>query len=137
MRVEQLPHMEAEQITRLRAAGINNCRQLLRAWQRPERFQRLAIATGLSQDTLKDVVQRAEVSQIRGVGTTTLAHLFAVGIDSLGALAARTPESLREDLQRVCARPPNLAVIEDWILQAGQRAGSFESSPLQASLKPR
>ena len=137
MRVEQLPHMEAEQITRLRAAGINSCRQLLRAWQRPERFQRVVIATGLSKDTLKGVVRRAEVSQIRGVGTTTLAYLFEVGIDSLDALAARTPESLRADLQRVCARPPNLAVIEDWILQAGQMAGYLEAPPMQANLSSR
>jgi hypothetical protein len=137
MRVEQLPHIEAEQITQLRAAGITNCRQLLRACQRPERFQRLANASGLSRDVLNDVVRRAEVSQIRGIGTATLAHLFEVGIDSLDALAARKPESLRTDLQRVTARPPNLAVIEDWILQAGQRARCTAPPPLQASLTPR
>jgi hypothetical protein len=137
MRVEQLPYMEAEQLTRLRTAGVNNCRQLLRAWQRPERFQRLVIATGLSRETLDDVARRAEVSQVRGVGTTTLAHLFEVGVDSLDALAARKPESLRADLQRVTARPPNLAVIEDWILQAGQRTGCPEIPPLQASLTSR
>jgi nucleotidyltransferase/DNA polymerase involved in DNA repair len=131
MRVEQLPHMEAEQIRRLRAAGITNCRQLLRACQRPERFQRLETVTGLPSETLSDIMRKAEVSQIRGVGTRTLAHLFEVGVDSLDTLAALKPESLRADLQRVMTRPPNLAVIEDWIVQAGQRAGCSALPPLQ------
>ena len=136
MRVEQLPDMEAEQIARLQAAGINNCRQLLRASQRRERFLNLANATGLSPKGLEDVVRRAEVSQIRGVGTTTLAYLFEVGVDSLEALAVHEPETLRTKLHRVTARPPNLAVIEDWILQARQRNGLPEISSLQASLAP-
>ena len=137
MQVEQLPNMEAEQINRLRAAGITNCRQLLRACQRPERFQTLVHASGLSQEELNAVVRRAEVSQIRGIGATTLAQLLAVGVDSLDTLAAREPESLRADLHQVTARPPNLAVIEDWIVQAGKRSGCSEFSSLQAGLTPR
>lgn len=137
MRVEQLPHMEAEQISRLRAAGITNCRQLLRACQRPERLQALVTATGLSREVLHDVVRRAAMSQIRGIGTATLGHLFEVGIDSLEALAARRPDSLRAELQRVTARPPNLAVIEDWILQAGERTDCPRLPSLEASLTPR
>jgi hypothetical protein len=137
MRVEKLPHVEAEQVTRLRAAGITNCRQLLRACQRPERLQWLASATGLSTETLNEIVQKAAVSQIRGIGAATLVYLLEVGINSLDVLAARKPESLRADLQRVTARPPNLAVIEDWILQAGQRTGCPEIAGVHASLTLR
>jgi hypothetical protein len=136
MRVEQLPDMEAEQIARLQAAGINNCRQLLRASQRRERFLNLANATELSPETLEGVVRRAEVSLIRGIGMTTLAHLFKVGVDSLEALAAHDPETLRAELHRVTARPPNLAVLEDWILQARGKNGLLATSSLQASLAP-
>jgi hypothetical protein len=137
MRVEHLPYMEAEQTRRLRAAGITTCRQLLRACQRPERFQRLEHASGLSHATLSDIVQRAEVSQIRGIGSTTLAQLFEVGVDSLEKLATSKPGTLRAELQQVTTRPPNLAVIEDWIVQASQRSVCSEFLSLQASLRPR
>ena len=80
------------------------------------------------------VVRRAEISQIRGIGITTLAHLFEVGIDSLDKLATRKPETLRADLQRVTPRPPNLAVIEDWIVQAGQRVPCSPPPALPAGL---
>jgi predicted RecB family nuclease len=136
MRVEQLPGMEAEQIAQLQAAGINNCRQLLRASQRQERFHNLARATGLSSSALEEIVRRAELSQIRGIGTTMLAQLFEVGVDSLEALATHEPGVLRTDLQRITARPPNLAVIEDWILQARKKNGLPATSSLQASLMP-
>jgi hypothetical protein len=134
MRVEQLPHMEDDQIARLQAAGINNCRQLLRAGQRRERLLSLAGATGLSPKNLESIVRRAELSQIRGIGTTTLTQLSAVGVDSLEALAVREPEVLRTELHQVTARPPNLAVIEDWIVQARQKNDLSAGSSLQVGL---
>jgi nucleotidyltransferase/DNA polymerase involved in DNA repair len=136
MRVEQLPGMEVDQTTRLQAAGINSCRQLLRASQRPEQLLALARDTGLSPKNLQGIVRRAELSQIRGIGSATLARLVEVGVDSLQALAACEPRALRMELQRVTTRPPNLAVIEDWVLQARKKDGILRASSLQASLSP-
>lgn len=123
MQLAQLPGLEAEQLAQLQAAGIANCRQLLRATKRVDRLLTLAKATDLPSETLRAVVHRAELSQIRGVGPMTLAHLFAVGVDSLAELASQEPESLQARLQRRIARPPNLAVIEDWILQSRRLNG--------------
>ena len=130
MRVDQLPGVETEQVSRLRAAGIQNCRQLLRAGQRPERFHILANSTQMSQEALHQLVQRAGLTRIRGVGTRTLSLLFAVGVDSLTALAEQEPETLQARLLLFATKPPNLAVIEDWILQARQYHGRRETSPL-------
>lgn len=130
MRVDQLPGVETEQVSRLRSAGIRNCRQLLRAGQRQERFHVLARSTQMPQETLYQLVQRAELTQIRGVGPRTLSRLFAVGVDSLATLAGQEPERLQARLQLLATKPPNLAVIEDWILQARQRHGGQEISPL-------
>jgi nucleotidyltransferase/DNA polymerase involved in DNA repair len=123
MRLAELPGLEAEQLTQLQAAGIGNCQQLLRATKRQDRLLTLARAADLSPEALRSVVHRAELSQIRGVGPTTLAHLFAVGVDSLAALTSQGPEALQAQLHRRIARPPNLAVIEDWILQARRLSG--------------
>jgi nucleotidyltransferase/DNA polymerase involved in DNA repair len=123
MRVEELPGLETEQIARLRAAGISNCRQLVRASQRQERFQNLVSATKLPLETLHTLVQRAELCWVRGVGPATLVHLHEAGVDSLVTLASQEPNTLQAKLQEVTPRPPNLAVIEDWILQARRQNG--------------
>jgi hypothetical protein len=136
MRVGQLPDVDAEQIARLQAAGISNSRQLLRASQRRERFLELVDATGLSQRALEEVVRRAEVSLIRGIGSATLSDLLRAGVDSLEGLALREPETLRAELYRVTTRVPNLAVVEDWISQARQLTGLPLASSLEAGPKP-
>jgi len=121
MRIEQLPDLDARQVSRLRAIGIHNCRQLLRVHRHLERFSILCRATQLSPETLRGLVQWAELSQVRGIGPATLAYLHDMGIDSLTALADQEPAALRAQFRQLMPRPPNLAVIEDWIQQAGQK----------------
>ena len=134
MQLAQLPGLNTEQILQLQAAGVSTCRQLLRASKRQERLQLLARAADLPAETLGALVQQAELSQIRGVGPTTLAHLLAAGVDSLAALAGQEPEALQAKIQQATTRPPNLAVIENWILQARQLDGRQpESEPLARS----
>jgi predicted flap endonuclease-1-like 5' DNA nuclease len=122
MQIEELLGLNGEEISWLQAAGIRNYRQLLRASQRPERFQALAQSTALPPETLRRAVGQAELSQIRGIGPTTLAHLVAVEVEGLAGLAQQEPQVLQARLQQVTARPPNLALIESWIQQA-QRLG--------------
>lgn len=118
MQIEQLPCLEDDHVSRFRSAGIRSCQQLLRLGQRPQRLSSLVKATGLSLEMVRSVVRRAELSQIRGIGPAALEYLLKVGVDSLVALAAQEPVALRTRLQRVTSRPPNLAVIENWIRQA-------------------
>jgi predicted flap endonuclease-1-like 5' DNA nuclease len=118
MRIEQLPGLKSELVTSLQGSGIGSCRQLLRISRRPEKLSRLASSLGSSPGALQQIVHRAELCQIRGVGPAALAHLWQVGIDSPAALAAAEAEPLRTQLAQVSTRPPNLAVIEDWIYQA-------------------
>lgn len=122
MRIEQLPGLDARHISRLHAIGIHNCRQLLRAHRRLERFSILCQATQLPTETLRSLVQWAELSQIRGIGPATLATLHEIGIDSLPALADQQSAALQARFRQLVARPPNLAVIEDWIQQAQRKS---------------
>jgi hypothetical protein len=118
MQIGELLGLDSEEISWLQAAGIRNCRQLLRASQRPEQFLALARSTTLPPETLHRAVGQAELSQIRGIGPTTLAHLVAVEVDGLEGLAEQEPQQLQARLQQVAVRPPNLALIESWIQQA-------------------
>jgi nucleotidyltransferase/DNA polymerase involved in DNA repair len=121
IRVEELPGLETTQISRLRAAGIRTCRQLLRAAQVPKRLATLALVTELSPEMLESLAQRARLCQIRGVGPVTMSHLLEVGVGSLATLATQEPQALQARLQQRIGRRTNLAVIEDWILQAKQK----------------
>jgi hypothetical protein len=66
-----------------------------------------------------------------------LNRLFEVGVDSLAALATREPGALQAELQQVTARPPNLAVIEHWILQARQKDCRGAEPASEGCLIPR
>jgi len=121
MQIEQLPNLERDHVSRLRTAGVHSCRQLLCVGRRRERLLALARSTELPPETLQSIVEKAELSQIRGVGPIALAELLQVGVNSLAALAAQEPKRLRRRLVEVAARPPNLAVLEKWILQARRK----------------
>lgn len=118
MKISLLPGLNPDQIVRLQAAGISTCHQLLRASRRDEQFQALLRATGLPPETLVDIKQRAELSQIRGIGPAVLARLLDAGVTSVDELAAHEPEAIQYSLRATTEHPPNLAVIESWILQA-------------------
>jgi len=136
MRVEQLPGLKTEALARLQAAGIISCRQLLRASQRQAQLLSLARTTELPLETLCSLVHRAELSQIRGIGPTTLAHLFEVGVVSLATLADQEPETLQAGLRQVTDRPPNLAVLEHWVFQARQHSSHRREASFQACSPP-
>jgi predicted flap endonuclease-1-like 5' DNA nuclease len=121
MQIEELPGVEPRHALSLRDVGIRTCQQLLQAARYPHRLPSLAQASRLSMAALRVLVDRAELSQLQGIGPTNLAHLNTAGIPDLSALAAQEPDALRLRLSRVTDRPPNLAVVEHWIAQARQR----------------
>jgi nucleotidyltransferase/DNA polymerase involved in DNA repair len=123
MQIAQVPGLQAEQVSRLQAIGISNCRQLLRASRQRDRLLVLSSMTELSFEMLRSLVGRIELCQIRGIGPATLEQLWEVGVDSVETLANQDPLGLQMQLRKVAVRSPNLAVIEDWILQAQQHRG--------------
>jgi predicted RecB family nuclease len=122
VQIELVPGLQADQVSRLQALGIHNCRQLLRATRRQEQLVLLSKAMELSPETLQGLVQRVELCQIRGVGPATLERLWEFGVDSLDALADQEPTALQAQFRQIEVRAPNLAVIEDWITQAQKRS---------------
>jgi predicted RecB family nuclease len=118
MLIDQVPGLETEQVSLLQAIGIRNCRQLLRASQRRDQLLFLSQAAKLPPDTLRSLVRRIELGRIQGIGPATLRQLWRVGVDSIEMLAEQEPAELQVRLRQVAQRPPNLAVIEDWIVQA-------------------
>lgn len=122
MQIQDLPGVEPRHAASLKSVGIWTCQQLLQVARYPNRLPGLAQASGLSMAVLRNLADRAELSRLQGVGPAHLGNLVAAGIHTLAALAAQEPEALGLCLSRVTSRPPNLAVVENWILQARRRA---------------
>ncbi len=122
MKIEMLPGLTPDQIARVQGAGIRTCRQLLQASRRMHHRQALVRSTGLPRETLQGIVDRAGLTRIRGIGPAALATLFRSGVTGLAELATEDPTNLQSRIREITSRPPNLAVIENWILQARQRA---------------
>lgn len=121
MKIEMLPGLTTDHVACVHKAGVKNCQQLLRASRRVNGLTALASSSGLSVETLQEIVARAAMTRIRGIGPATLTALLELGITSLAELAAESPTGLRDLLRQSTASPPNLAVIEYWIRQAQQQ----------------
>ena len=133
MNIEQLPGLEDEQVARLHRAGMRTCRQLLRASRKRGDSISLTQAIDLQPKDLGQIVSMAELGEIGGIGPASLHWLFEAGCGSTVELAAQEPRSLQTKLREVGAKPPNLAVLEHWILQARRRTGgSWRGAPEQA-----
>ncbi len=122
MRIDSLPGLTPDQIARVRGAGIRTCRQLLQSSRRLHRLQALAGSTGLPVEVLRRIADQAELTRVRGIGPAALTSLFRSGVTSLSELATENPANLHSRLRQTTSGPPNLAMLENWILQARQRA---------------
>lgn len=118
MNIDRLPGLTPDQVARVQQAGIRTCRQLLRYPRNECHMESLVRATGLSLPEVSSILQRAEITRVRGIGPVALASLLSAGVSSLADLAAEEPLLLHSRLRQATASPPNLAVIEHWIIQA-------------------
>ena len=123
MNIEQLPGLEDEQVARLHRAGMRTCRQLLRANRKQGDSITLTQATDLQPKDLVQIVRMAELGEIGGIGPASLHWLLEAGCGSTVELATEEPQALQTKLREAGAKPPNLAVLEHWILQARRRTG--------------
>lgn len=118
MQLKDVPGLEPDQFARLRDAGVSNLRQLLNTAREDEGLAGLAQTSGLPIEALQDLVRRAELSQLQGIGPRALAQLLKAGVRSLSLLAREEPAALQHRLRHCTDHPPNLAIIEHWITQA-------------------
>jgi hypothetical protein len=108
----------------LKAAHITTCSQLLTAAARFDNRETLAINRHLDLSSLTDLVQRADLARVGGVGATFGLMLERLGICDVASLAEQAPEILAARLRelngqtRLTRRSPNAAEVEAWIEQA-------------------
>ncbi|MFQ5342708.1 MAG: DUF4332 domain-containing protein [Anaerolineae bacterium] len=123
LRIAELRGVTSQQVETLKAHGITNAGQLLDRASTPQGRRDLAEATGISSADLLEMVNRADLSRIHGIGRQYSHLLEDVGVDTCPELAQRNPANLHAALREAAAgsgikRPPTSQQVEDWVGQA-------------------
>lgn len=123
MRVQEIRGMEATVAQKLVAAGIKTAEDLLTAGKTPAARKGLAARIGIEPQAILEILNRADLARIKGIGEVYSNLLENAGVDTVAELAKRVPASLFAKLveqaqQGDARRAPTLAQVEDWVKQA-------------------
>lgn len=131
--VSTIKGVNEELAAKLKEARVTNTDHLLEAAMKPGDRRELAKKVGVSASQLLELVNRADLARIRGIGDVFANLLEDAGVDSVKELARRRPDHLHEALlkanetaQRV-GRVPNVEMITGWIDEAKRLRENGES----------
>jgi predicted flap endonuclease-1-like 5' DNA nuclease len=108
----------------LKVRRITTCNQLLAAAAVAEDREALARATKIAPEILTDLVQRADMARVNGVGAVFGLMLEELGIHDVQTLAGQDAETLHGRLrgynrrERLARRSPTPEEVSDWVGQA-------------------
>ncbi|MFB0562542.1 MAG: DUF4332 domain-containing protein [Candidatus Lokiarchaeia archaeon] len=109
---------------KLEAAGIKTTRDLLEAGRTPSGRAEIAEKTGISEKSILEWVEDADLTRIKGVSEEYSDLLDESGIKDVVDLASKNAESLHAKIMEVNAekklvrRPPSVKEVTKWIDQA-------------------
>jgi predicted flap endonuclease-1-like 5' DNA nuclease len=116
--------MTAELAGKLKAQNIDNVDELLAAASKPAARRELARGLGVEPSLILDLVNRADLARIKGIGDAYANLLEEAGVDSVKELARRRPDNLHARLtaaneeKKYVTRLPTMEAVEGWIEQA-------------------
>lgn len=130
--IHKLYGIEPSLEMKLKARGIKDSEDLLRACRTPRDVAELAQSADLEVSVLMKLLHRAELARIRGIGETYTMLLEEAGVSTTRELAATAPDDLRGRLTRINAskklvgRIPAQAMVNGWVSKAQRMPSAFE-----------
>ena len=106
---------------RLKSQRITTCAQLLLAAGDAASRAELSETTGIDQEGLLQLGQRADMARVHGIGTVFGLMLEELGVADVEELAKRDPAELHTALraynleERLARRSPTLEEVVEWI----------------------
>ncbi len=131
--VSSIKGMNPELAAKLKAEGITNTDQLLEAAGKAGPRRDLAKKLGISGSELLDLVNRADLARIKGIGDAYAHLLEEAGVDSVKELSHRVPANLHDRMtklneeKKLVPRVPTLEAITTWIDEAKELGKSGEA----------
>ena len=123
MRVPAIRGIQMSTAEKLEAEGIKTSEQLLEQGRTPVGRKELAAKIGADAKEILELVNRADLARIRGIGEVYCNLLEQAGVDTVVELAKRAPANLFAKLTEQAQtgdarRAPTLTQVEDWVTQA-------------------
>ena len=128
--ISQIKGLESSVQTKLEAEGIKTTDQLLERARTTKQRSELAHIVGATSQAIKELVNRADLMRLKGVGGDLSNLLEEAGVNSCKELQHRTAAKLHEKLvelqssKKIAHRTPNLALVTEWITEAKALAGT-------------
>ena len=131
MRVQEIRGMQATLAEKLVATGVKTSEDLLQAGKTPAGRKELAGKVGVDPKEILEVLNRADLARVKGIGEIYSNLLENAGVDTVAEMAKRVPANLHaklaEQAQKGDARrAPTLAQVEDWVKQAKELGRGIE-----------
>ncbi|MFN8439992.1 MAG: DUF4332 domain-containing protein [Caldilineaceae bacterium] len=125
VKVHELKGITTELANALKSAGINDSSKFLAAAGKAADRKALAAKYGVDTRHLLELVNRADLARIKGVGAVYSDLLENVGVDSVVELRTRNADNLfakiGESTEKLgIKRAPRIEEVRKWIEQAKQ-----------------
>lgn len=110
--------------TALKLAGITSLENLLDTCCNKKGRKEIAEKTGISEKSILNWVNRADLARIKGVSTQYADLLEFAGVDTVPELAQRNAQNLHSKMldvneeKKLVRKTPSLSQVEDWVAQA-------------------
>ncbi len=103
--------------------GIGTTAKVLSEGSTPESRKALAAKLGCTPAEVLEVVNRADLSRVKGIGPVFSDLLEEAGVDTVVELSKRVPANLHATLLEKAAnhhtkRMPRLGEVQNWVAQA-------------------
>lgn len=123
MRVNQIRGIQMSTAEKLAAAGVATSEALLESGKTPASRKELAAKTAIDPKEILELVNRADLARVHGIGEVYSNLLELAGVDTVVELSRRVPANLHaklveQTLSGDARRAPTLAQVEDWVQQA-------------------
>ncbi len=122
--VDKLRGITTELAAKLKEQKILDGDQLLKAGCTPEGRQDLAKRLKVDPKALLELINRADLDRVAGVGAAYANLLEEIGVDTVKELSKRVPANLHAKLvevnaeKKITAHPPKLEQVEAWVAEA-------------------
>ncbi len=125
LRITELEGMTPELASALKNAGLDKSDKLLAAAATPQQRAELAAKFNVDERALLELVNRADLARVKGIGKVYSDLLEFAGVDTVAELAQRNPDNLYDKIMEVAyqhhvKRPPRRDMVHDWVQQAKQ-----------------
>lgn len=131
MRLHQIRGIQVNTAEKLAAEGVKTSDALLEAGKTVAGRRELAAKVGVDPKEILELVNRADLARIRGIGEVYSNLLENAGVDTVAELARRVPANLHAKLLEQtqagdARRAPTLAQVEGWVSQANELGRGIE-----------